>query len=255
MASMKKLSAKYPGTCRKCGQKFPAGTEIMWGGGVTEHVTCPGLTVAPSVASTSRAPLAAGGSVPKGTNRKAGDCEDCGEWLPAGKGRLVYCVEDSGCMKHHDYSGYHLYCQDESACADRRKALREAAKKQKEERARKAEEEKARKEAEAAAFKSMKATLLTGLSQTSCPLPDPSKLVRGNVVGRDDSGFYRCSLTEATYDASIIALMVSSCACLPRRSSSVIAPPPLVLRQPAHVLNRVSVASHPRRLWTEDRSR
>ena len=49
-------------------------------------------------------------------NRRAGYCERCDARLAVGEGRLEYCVEDSGCPKHHDESGYHLYCADSAAC-------------------------------------------------------------------------------------------------------------------------------------------
>jgi len=56
--------------------------------------------------------------------RRADDCERCGEYLPAGEGTLEYCVEDSGCMRHHDESGWHVYCADESGCSARREQQR-----------------------------------------------------------------------------------------------------------------------------------
>lgn len=39
--------------------------------------------------------------------------------LKAGEGTLVFCVEDSGCLKHHDDSGYHLYCSSKTDCEAR----------------------------------------------------------------------------------------------------------------------------------------
>lgn len=39
---MKTLYSKYPGTCQRCGEQFPAGTFIRWiGRGRAEHYGCP----------------------------------------------------------------------------------------------------------------------------------------------------------------------------------------------------------------------
>jgi len=53
----------------------------------------------------------------KSTNRRPGGCERCGTYLQPGQGRLRFCMADTGCLKHHDDDGYHLYCLDEQACA------------------------------------------------------------------------------------------------------------------------------------------
>lgn len=63
----------------------------------------------------------------QGVTRRPDNCESCGAFLPAGQGRLEYCVEDSGCMRHHDEGGYHVYCLDATTCTARHLAAREAA--------------------------------------------------------------------------------------------------------------------------------
>lgn len=38
---MKTMTSKYPGTCKKCGQQFPVGTEINWSRETgAEHIDC-----------------------------------------------------------------------------------------------------------------------------------------------------------------------------------------------------------------------
>lgn len=61
-----------------------------------------------------------------GANRRAGSCERCGTHLAVGAGRLEYCVEDSGCLTHHDEGGYHLYCADATGCEQQRAERRAA---------------------------------------------------------------------------------------------------------------------------------
>lgn len=123
------MRAKYPGTCRTCGQPIRVGDEIEWiKGEGARHVTCP------TVQAAAPAPVAlvpGGARHERGTNRKPGQCERCGELLQPGEGRLQYCEYDTGCLKHHDSSGYHLYCLDGVGCARRAaelKAERQAAK-------------------------------------------------------------------------------------------------------------------------------
>lgn len=60
-------------------------------------------------------------------NRRPGYCDRCDRHLEIGAGTLEYCVEDSGCSRHHDEGGWHLYCADTTACATRRDGLVEAA--------------------------------------------------------------------------------------------------------------------------------
>lgn len=170
------MVARYPGRCPKCNGEIVPGHEIDWDPQTHKaqhHGKCPKPVriSAQQQRSMDRhavkpaAPVAivAGGARRETlkANRKAGYCEDCGEFLPAGKGRLVFCLEDSGCMKHFDYSGHHLYCQDGDGCKERAKALREA---QREAAAKRAAElaEKQRHEAEAAAKGT---TLLEELTQ------------------------------------------------------------------------------------------
>lgn len=129
------ITAKYPGKCTKCSQPIAVGAQIEWAkGSGAVHVRCAQSTGTPAASMPHEGGPWAGsrGGVrhEKGTNRRTGNCERCGEYLLAGKGRLEYCVEDSGCMKHFDESGYHLYCRDSKACQTNRaeaKAAREKA--------------------------------------------------------------------------------------------------------------------------------
>lgn len=79
------------------------------------------------------------------TNRKGDHCQRCGSWCAAGTGALIFCPEDSGCMEHHDHSGYHVQCLDAAACAA-------AQQQRKEERAKRAEEAKRIKATQEAAI-------------------------------------------------------------------------------------------------------
>lgn len=129
------INAKYPGRCNACGGPIAVGDRIEWEKGKgSRHAECPRErqstgTSASSMPRTGGPWAGARGGVrhESGSNRRAGSCERCGEWLPAGAGRLEYCVEDSGCPRHHDESGYHLYCADPAACLARAKAAREEA--------------------------------------------------------------------------------------------------------------------------------
>ena len=112
------MRAKFPGRCKVCGQTIRVGEEIEWTKeSGAKHVRCPqAQEKAPAAASAPVALVAGGARRESGTNRKSGHCERCGAWLQAGKGRLQYCEYDTGCPKHHDTSGYHLYCLDAEAC-------------------------------------------------------------------------------------------------------------------------------------------
>jgi hypothetical protein len=78
--------------------------------------------------AVSRAPVAtAPAATPrKSVNRRSGACERCSTYLQPGQGELRFCMADTGCMKHHDDDGYHLYCLDTVACAEARKELLKA---------------------------------------------------------------------------------------------------------------------------------
>ena len=55
------IIAKFPGTCRKCGQAIKAGQEINWEKGAgSEHVTCPTSTTKPATNAASTQPAPAG---------------------------------------------------------------------------------------------------------------------------------------------------------------------------------------------------
>jgi len=200
--SMKKMTARYPGTCRKCGSKFAAGTEIMWGGGVTEHASCP-TAQQPLVGLVAGGTGAANRGKGQKTNQKAGYCDSCGDYLKVGQGELVYCVEDSGCMKHHDHGGWHVYCLDHARCKANKEEAKVARQKAAEEAKVKAAEKKAADEAEAAAYKAARA-VADGMVSVSCEMADPSKLVRVREVARDNSGSYKLTLSEFTYNGVTI---------------------------------------------------
>jgi len=77
-----------------------------------------------TVAAKPRQPATKTSTAPqKSVNRRPGACERCGTYLQPGQGRLQFCMADSGCMKHFDDDGYHLYCLDEQACAAAKKEL------------------------------------------------------------------------------------------------------------------------------------
>lgn len=125
-----RMFSKYPGTCKACGGYFAVGTEIDWEPGKgARHVKCP--TKAKSVPAKPASPpiafVTGGVQTPAGTNKKPGRCDRCGTWLKPGEGILQYCHYDTGCMKHFDESGYHLYCKDETTCAQRRAEAKAAA--------------------------------------------------------------------------------------------------------------------------------
>lgn len=96
-------------------------------------------TPAPSTSSEAISSVRGGARRDAGTNRRGGSCDNCGTYLAAGKGRLERCYADTGCMEHHDYDGWHLYCLDESACAARRAEARAAAERRQQRSARLAE--------------------------------------------------------------------------------------------------------------------
>jgi hypothetical protein len=49
---------------------------------------------------------------PRGGNRYAGECDDCGAWVPAHDGHATYCDGDvTGCMRHFD-GGWAVVCGD-----------------------------------------------------------------------------------------------------------------------------------------------
>lgn len=112
------MLAKYKGYCGRCRTRYAAGTEIRKSvAGKWEHAECPD-----SLPEKNPGVIYAAGPqrATERRNRKAGHCQDCGEFVAAGKGLLIFCPEDSGCPQHHDYSGYHVSCADEAACGSRR---------------------------------------------------------------------------------------------------------------------------------------
>jgi hypothetical protein len=160
------FAAKFSGSCSDCGGVISVGMTIETGlgrlGGKYKHSpSCPKQ----SGSKQAAAPLLAGGPAQRTgkSNRRGGGCERCGTYLEAGKGDLFYCVEDSGCLAHHDRSGYHLYCADKAACDVAREENKRAAV----ERANKATaERKAARELEEAENASF-AQLTEGLTRVS----------------------------------------------------------------------------------------
>lgn len=119
------ITARYPGRCATCGGRIVPGQEIEWDKStrLTRHSSCAVGKGAPATAGAPSQPIgvvSGGARHERGRNRKPGYCERCNTRLAPGEGHLQYCVEDSGCLKHHDYSGYHLYCADTEACQQRR---------------------------------------------------------------------------------------------------------------------------------------
>lgn len=128
------ITARYPGICTRCQRPITIGQQIEWSKGSRPyHTACHEASgTAARELADAREPLAgARGGVRHATartNRRAAECDHCGAWLRAGEGRLEYCIEDSGCLKHHDESGWHVYCLDTDGCKQRRTAARAAAK-------------------------------------------------------------------------------------------------------------------------------
>lgn len=126
------ITAKFPGRCARCGRAITPGQQIEWSRGQRPyHTACAEAAGTPAAELAGvQGPIAgARGGVrhdARRTNRRPGKCDHCGAYLQVGQGRLEYCVEDSGCMIHHDHGGYHLYCLDTDACQARHTA-REAA--------------------------------------------------------------------------------------------------------------------------------
>ena len=187
---MKTLTANYPGTCRKCGARFPAGTKINWErGGRSEHVECPAKSApAPDAPLVGIAPPRPTGKV----NRKPGACVDCGAWVASGAGLLIFCPEDSGCVEHHDFSGYHVACADPTACRGRKVENRAARKAASADAAVKAAEKKAAEAAASAAYKTEKDRLTEGLVESS--VGPEFLLPRPPCAAADPNGFYRRAL-------------------------------------------------------------
>jgi len=125
------ITAKYPGQCVRCGRAIRPGQQIEWRRGQPPyHAACAHTAGTPAAALPRRKPVAgAAGGIrhAAGRNRQSGACERCGHYLAVGEGRLEWCVEDSGCRRHHDEGGYHLYCLDGAACTARREAALAAA--------------------------------------------------------------------------------------------------------------------------------
>lgn len=141
------LVARYPGWCRKCGKRVQPGQAVEWDPKTrkVEHVTCPsneekpkaqtGLktkTADPKPVQLPEELLRPGARRYAGPNRKPDSCDRCGKYLQPGEGVLVHCLEDSGCMKHFDFSGYHVFCLDFDACKARAEEKRAAEQRQKE---------------------------------------------------------------------------------------------------------------------------
>lgn len=115
---------KFPGHCETCRRQVGAGHgELVRNGAGAWVVRCSRSSTAEPMA------LKAGGAqVPAGRNKKAGRCDACNEHLAVGAGRLVRCVEDSGCMEHHDEGGWHVYCLEQAPCEARKINRRELTK-------------------------------------------------------------------------------------------------------------------------------
>lgn len=186
---MRPMNAKYPGTCKKCGGRFAAGTRILWGSGTTEHESCP------SVGAPSPARVASAEGQSK-TNQKAAACDGCGLWLAPGEGSLVYCHEDGGCVKHFDRSGWHVYCVDTAGCTTRKAELRAVRAKEIEDAKAKDLAAKAAKAEQAATYQKARSAIV-GMEAMTCHL-DGCVFVR--EVAKDDSGFYKQRISEYTLD-------------------------------------------------------
>ncbi len=81
-------------------------------------------------------------------NLYPGYCRYCGKFLGPDEGVLEFCPADSGCLKHHDRSGYHVRCPDKerAACQERKKQRDERIQQQREMAEQREREETARRE-------------------------------------------------------------------------------------------------------------
>lgn len=191
------ITAKYTSTCPRCNERINSGDSVEWErGSKARHVTC--LTARSKRAASAPLIACAPGGIqhPAGTNRRAAACDTCGEWLAAGKGRLVRCIEDSGCMQHHDESGWHVYCLDATACKARREQLRAEA------RARQAEAQ-VRADAkivEAKIAEAKRTELTAGLTRVDISGwgSVPSTWQRGEAVATDRTASYAWTLYAVT---------------------------------------------------------
>lgn len=110
------ITARYPGTCARCGGRIRAGEQIEWDSATrrTSHGAC----VRKGGSTGACAPKAP--AVAPDRNRRPACCDRCGVELPAGTGQLQFCPADCGCPVHHDEDGWHVYCPDRATCDARR---------------------------------------------------------------------------------------------------------------------------------------
>lgn len=130
------------------------------------------------------------------SNQKSGSCETCGDYKKPGEGRLVYCVEDSGCLEHHDRSGYHLYCKESDAagCKTRREAARAAEKVRRDAAVTAAKAADEAKKVERDAYQAYKQALKDrGFDSTSAAIS--FVFAEGEVLAKM-ADFYRCSIRK-----------------------------------------------------------
>lgn len=124
------------------------------------------------------------------TNKRAGACEKCGTLLQAGEGHLRFCLEDTGCLQHHDRSGHHLACLNAETCEERATANKQA---------REAEKaEKAEKAAQIAKAREAHGALVANLTQGLVPLDFwPKGQIKTTLVSRvDDASFFAIESSE-----------------------------------------------------------
>ena len=122
------ITARYSGRCSKCSGAIHPGDEIEWSkGGPSFHVACP--PSAPRAVISSVRGGVRGRLIP---NRKAGRCDECGHTVQPGEGKLQRCYADTGCMRHFDDDGWHLFCADEAGCKARQAIRREEARQRRE---------------------------------------------------------------------------------------------------------------------------
>lgn len=120
------IQARFPGRCSVCGCKIKVGEDVEWDKGSRtvrhpdNHPMCshraPAAARPASADRTILASVPGGAQAPAGRNRRPGDCERCGSYLATGAGLLVRCLADTGCPRHMDADGWHLYCADRKAC-------------------------------------------------------------------------------------------------------------------------------------------
>lgn len=104
------ITARFPGTCRKCGGRINPGDAIDWDKATrqTSHATCPakGAARAPSAKPAATQTTPPPPAIERLAARYAGTCAGCGEAIKVGA-QIEY--------HRSERAAYHLACADKAA--------------------------------------------------------------------------------------------------------------------------------------------